>query len=173
MLSWPGFYFEPCWTASKPPASSRLLVRSWNPTFDLQAGWKKRSAKLYIIVISATKRNQSAWFLWPCVGVSLTRCRRQHIRGVPEPHEIKLVKPPVFLVRSGHWVLPPLVHNLVSRVAVWEPHRGLGCGRKREERQGKVEDCTKVFIVWMIYTNLYSKFSSTTQRPADQLTFSS
>lgn len=121
MLSWPGFYFEPWLNSKQACRHFPLLVCSWNPTFDLHwgEGEKKRSAKLYIIIIDA-----SAWFLWPCVGVFLTRCRRQHVRGVPEPHEIKLVKPPVLLVRSGHWVLPPLVHDLVSRVAIWEPHRG-------------------------------------------------
>lgn len=49
-----------------------------------------------------------------------TSCRRQHIGGVPQPHEIKLVKPPVLLVGRGHRVLAPLVDDLVSRVTVWK-----------------------------------------------------
>lgn len=51
-------------------------------------------------------------------------CRSgQQVRCVPKPHEVKLVKPPVLLVRGGHWVVTPLVHNLVSWVAVWEKTR--------------------------------------------------
>lgn len=49
-----------------------------------------------------------------------TCCRRQHIRGVPQSHEIKLVKPPVLLVGRGHRVLAPLVDDLVSRVTIWK-----------------------------------------------------
>lgn len=46
-------------------------------------------------------------------------CRRcQHVRGIPQSHEVKLVEPPVLLVGGGHRVLPPLVHNLVAWVAV-------------------------------------------------------
>lgn len=59
----------------------------------------------------------------PFVAAFLTCCRCEHICGVSEPHEIKLVKPPVFLVWSFHWVSLPLVHNLVPWVAVWKPHR--------------------------------------------------
>lgn len=44
----------------------------------------------------------------------------QHVRGVAQSHEIKLVEPPVLLVGRGHRVLAPLVDDLVSRVTVWK-----------------------------------------------------
>lgn len=67
-------------------------------------------------------------------GACPTCCGRQHIRGVPQSHEIKLVEPPVLLVRRGHRVLAPLVDNLVSRVTVWKggvqsrKDKGQSCG---------------------------------------------
>lgn len=123
-----------------------------------------RSACLFVTQLPAT-------FPRPSAGAFLTCCRREHVCGVPQPHEIELIEPPVLLVRSLHRVSPPLVHNLVSWVAVWKPHREWVKWVKERERGDKswrqriwerlMQQCSFYCMhdLDLICINLYSKFS--------------
>lgn len=81
-----------------------------------------------------------------------TCCRRQDIRGVPQSHEIKLVKPPVLLVGRGHRVLAPLVDDLVSRVTVWKwkgQSKKAGGQRILLRLKGSVKQAGFIVIPWI------------------------
>lgn len=101
-------------------------------------------------------------FPWTFLSTLLTSRSREDIRSVSEPHEVKLVKPPVFLIRCLHWVSLPFVHNLISWVAVWKPHGEFGVneriwkgekGRNKSWNKEYRKDCCNnaVFILCLNY----------------------
>lgn len=57
-------------------------------------------------------------FLW-AVSLCLTCSSPEDFRGVPQPREVKLVKPPGALVRDLNGIASPSIDNLLTWVAIW------------------------------------------------------